>query len=361
MLESTKVAASKFGLDARFIEAKANTEKNIRVLGNDLTFLDVRESERTKHVHRLQPYLGMFIPQLVHVFLKKYLRRGQMILDPFAGFGTTLIEANVLGMNSVGVELSPFNDLIQKVKTQEYDIPRLDTEVRDALSRPKSFSNELTSGSRSLFPQWTERFHTSSDYLRTWFSDRALQALKGALQALKDLPRPGRPPLYTDDARVWVLSVACVKPVDLGYADETWTYSLLIKHIRGHCDSEGHPCLRRLGKGQLHAILSRSNIKPHKVSYYLERRAPEFAEKPVLRSTTKGEMANVLCVYKQVAMHRLSGADRSSATVSYDEKPGIQAILEHRRRPAAGSGQTRNDWPRLSIQTFGNGIAAGGD
>jgi transposase len=144
--------------------------------------------------------------------------------------------------------------------------------------------------------------------------DKALSF--GALQALKDLPRPGRPPVYTDDARVWVLSVACTKPVDLGYADETWSYSLLVKHIRRHCDSEGHPCLRRLGKGQLHAILSRSNVKPHKVTYYLERRDPEFAEK----------MANVLCVYRQVAMHRLSRAERTSTTVSYDEKPGIQAV-----------------------------------
>jgi transposase len=74
--------------------------------------------------------------------------------------------------------------------------------------------------------------------------------------------------------------------------------------------------LRRLGKGQLHAILSKSNVKPHKVTYYLEKRDPEFAEK----------MANVLCVYKQVAMHRLSGGERSSTTVSYDEKPGIQAV-----------------------------------
>ncbi len=177
MLESTKAAAGKFGLDAEFIETKADTEKNIRVLGNDLTFLDIRESERTKHVHRLHPYLGKFIPQLVHVFLKKYFRRGQTILDPFAGSGTTLIEANVLGMNSAGVELSPFNVLIQKVKTQEYDIPRLETEVRDALSRLRSFSNELTNGSRALFPQGTERFDTSSDYLRTWFSERALQEM----------------------------------------------------------------------------------------------------------------------------------------------------------------------------------------
>ncbi|MCD6327793.1 hypothetical protein J7M28_09585 [bacterium] len=177
MLESTKAAASKFGLDAQFIETKANTEKNIRVLGNDLTFLDIRESERTKHVHRLHPYLGKFIPQLVHVFLKKYFRKGQTILDPFAGSGTMLVEANVLGMNSVGVELSPFNVLIQKVKTQEYDIPKLEAEVRDALTRVRSFSRELTNGSCSLLPEGRERFETSSDYLKTWFAARALQEM----------------------------------------------------------------------------------------------------------------------------------------------------------------------------------------
>ena len=177
MLESSKAAAGKFGLDAQFIETKANTEKNIRVLGDDLTFLDVRESERTKHVHRLHPYLGKFIPQLVHVFLKKYFRKGQTILDPFAGSGTTLIEANVLGMNSVGVELSPFNALIQKVKTQEYDIPKLETEVRDALTRVRSFSRELTNQSKSMFSDAPDRFETDSDYLKTWFSDRALQEM----------------------------------------------------------------------------------------------------------------------------------------------------------------------------------------
>ena len=77
-----------------------------------------------------------------------------------------------------------------------------------------------------------------------------------------------------------------------------------------------HICLKSLGKGRLHAILSKSNIKPHKISYYLERRDPEFDQK----------MANVLCVYKEVQLLNTSGADRASVTVSYDEKPGIQAI-----------------------------------
>ncbi len=106
-------------------------EKNIKLFENDLSFVDVPEWQRTKHVHRLHPYLGKFIPQLVEVFLNKYFRLGQMILDPFLGSGTTLIGANLLGLDSVGIELSEFSHLITKVKTQKYDLILLEKEILD--------------------------------------------------------------------------------------------------------------------------------------------------------------------------------------------------------------------------------------
>ena len=80
--------------------------------GVDLSFSGVREYERTKHVHRLHPYLGKFIPQLVEVFLENHFTKGNSILDPFMGSGTTLIEANRLGIHSAGIEISNFNCLI---------------------------------------------------------------------------------------------------------------------------------------------------------------------------------------------------------------------------------------------------------
>lgn len=107
-------------------------------LGGDLnwhlSFAEYREAERTKHVHRLHPYKGKFIPQLVEYFLdshvdefKKqvYFKKGDIILDPFCGSGTTLVQANELSMHAIGVDISAFNTLISNVKVGKHDIPKL--------------------------------------------------------------------------------------------------------------------------------------------------------------------------------------------------------------------------------------------
>ena len=139
----------------------------------------------------------------------------------------------------------------------------------------------------------------------------------GVMAALKDLPGRGVKPKITDDAKSWVLSVACTSPKEIGYANEVWTYSLLISHIRKTCNDNGHECLGKIGKGVLNGILTKGNIRPHKINYYLEKRDPEFESK----------MATVLHVYKEVSMINDGEIKQEKqATISYDEKPGIQAI-----------------------------------
>jgi hypothetical protein len=104
-------------------------------LGNDLnwnlSFSEYKESERTKHVHRLHPYKGKFIPQLAEYFLddhtdrfkkKVFFKPSDIILDPFCGSGTTLVQANELGMHAIGIDISSFNALISNSKIDKYDL-----------------------------------------------------------------------------------------------------------------------------------------------------------------------------------------------------------------------------------------------
>ena len=120
---------------------------------------ELPERERTKHVHRLHPYLGKFVPQLVEALLGRYVRRGGRVLDPFAGSGTTLVQALESGYDAVGVDVAAFNCLLMRVKTGRYDQFLLETELRDALAR-RGRSRTRPRG-----------------YLAEWFAPRAASEL----------------------------------------------------------------------------------------------------------------------------------------------------------------------------------------
>jgi DNA methylase len=96
---------------------------------------ELPERERTKHVHRLHPYLGKFIPQLVEELLRRHVPVGGAVLDPFAGSGTTLVQALETGHPAAGVDLAAFNCLLMRVKTARYNPFTLEHDLRDALAR----------------------------------------------------------------------------------------------------------------------------------------------------------------------------------------------------------------------------------
>jgi len=143
--------------------------------------------------------------------------------------------------------------------------------------------------------------------------------------ALFDGERSGRPPEITDDAKAWIISIACQKPCELGYAAELWTLSALHKHIQIYAEQAGYPRLKTVTRPWLQKYLKKMDIKPFKIKYYLERKDPDFEDK----------MHEVLLVYKQVEMQLAENGDiiipeegHITHTISYDEKPGIQAIAD---------------------------------
>ena len=139
---------------------------------------DLPEKYRTKHVHRLHPYLGKYIPQLVEIFLRKFFKPRQTVLDPFCGSGTTLVQANELGINSIGYDISAFNVLLAKTKVANYNIPEVQREIYNILEKTRALTQSKRQisffKSESLL---TELSNIESQYLKSWFAPQALLEL----------------------------------------------------------------------------------------------------------------------------------------------------------------------------------------
>ena len=144
----------------------------------------------------------------------------------------------------------------------------------------------------------------------------------GIENALFDAPGRGRNAEITDEEKAWIINIACQKPIDFGYAAETWTYAKLTSHINKTAEAAGYTRLSTIHKNTVNTILNKADIKPHKITYYCENRDPDFDSK----------MHNVLLVYKQLEMQfdesgkLIISEDAPIHVLSYDEKPGIQAI-----------------------------------
>jgi hypothetical protein len=126
---------------------------------------ELPERERTKHVHRLHPYLGKFVPQLVESLLERYVDPGGHVLDPFAGSGTALVQALESGHDATGVDTAGFNCLLMRVKTRRHNLDAVRRDLHWAHEQAEAFV-------------WNGRDPAGeTPYVGDWFAPRAAAEL----------------------------------------------------------------------------------------------------------------------------------------------------------------------------------------
>jgi DNA modification methylase len=87
---------------------------------------DFRGAETKNHTHCFHSYPAMMIPQVASRLLDKYGQKARLVLDPFCGTGTSLVEANLRGISAVGVDLNPLACLIAQTKTTIINFQKID-------------------------------------------------------------------------------------------------------------------------------------------------------------------------------------------------------------------------------------------
>jgi len=98
----------------------------------DWTFAD---ADTNRGLHGLHPYPARMIPQIAHKLIEKYSRRGDIVLDPFCGSGTVLLESMILGRHSIGVDLNPLAILLAKAKSTPVEPHTLRRQYNDLMRK----------------------------------------------------------------------------------------------------------------------------------------------------------------------------------------------------------------------------------
>lgn len=146
----------------------------------------------------------------------------------------------------------------------------------------------------------------------------------GIQSALQDFTGRGRKPTIFDDSKAWVINIACQKPTAFGSSAELWYPTSLTQYINSIAEAEGHSRMATASTSTIRKILREAQLNPHKITYYCEKRDPDFNRK----------MHDVLVIYKQLELRfdeegkfvPFSEGETPVHTLSYDEKPGVQAI-----------------------------------
>src|SRR3989344_4416143 len=134
------------------------------------SFREAKRSETNYISHGYHRYPAKFIPQLVHRLILEYTDSGDLVLDPFGGCCTTLVEAKVLGRRSLGFDINPVAKLITDTKTTPIN--------------PATLRNSLDQFIQDLRNVETNSAVEHSERTKYWFSQEIISELDGLYKCI---------------------------------------------------------------------------------------------------------------------------------------------------------------------------------
>lgn len=143
---------------------------------------DFHDADTQQHLHALHPYPARFIPQIPQKAIQSYSSPGDIVLDPFCGCGTTLLESILAMRRAIGIDSNPVAVLIAQAKTLKYssqDLSRLEKFVFNFERAIKSI--EL----HKIVPPVYEN-------IEYWFAPKALEELGIIKAIIENLPQKSR-------------------------------------------------------------------------------------------------------------------------------------------------------------------------
>ena len=175
---NSKSVKSNVLTDQAVVESFHNFKPNL--------FDDIRpnKSREIRYLtHSFHEYKGRFYPQLAKSFMNYAgIKKGDIVLDPFCGSGTTLVESFLFGANAVGVDINPIAFLLAKAKVQSLLLKHKElSEIRKAFDNLKQ-----QSGRKSIkIEDYSDLLDT--DYLLNWFPENNLKQFISIQEIIKTL------------------------------------------------------------------------------------------------------------------------------------------------------------------------------
>lgn len=146
-----------------------------RIIDNRWTF---READTKEYTHSYHAYPAMMIPQVARTLLNEYSPEGkvELLFDPYCGSGTSLVEASIAGINSIGTDLNPLARFMSVVKTTHYDIPTISSQCAELDLHFANYHEGLVEN---------KDFSRISNYL-FWYSEEVLIKLSYIEELIRD-------------------------------------------------------------------------------------------------------------------------------------------------------------------------------